>query len=87
MILLCRDRTNGPDVGSIVQQLIAVIKQHRCNPALAVQRLLLFKHGIEPADRVPLQPGHGAAFVQDEYQFRQILFHRVSPPLSGALSG
>ena len=43
---------------------------------------LLFDHSVEASDRVAFQACHGAASVQDEYQFRKIvslLFHCFSP--------
>ena len=79
IVLLFRD---GPDLLQgypVVEHLGLVIEEDGRNEHLARLLLLLFDHGVEAADGVPLQSLHGAAAVQDEHQFRQILLHKKSP--------
>ena len=79
IVLLFRD---GPDLLQgypVVEHLGLVIEEDGRNEHLAQLLLLFFDHGVEAADGVALQPLHGAAAVQNEHQFRQILFHKKSP--------
>ena len=78
-VLLFRD---GPDIAHlhpVVKHLAPVIEEDSGNEGLAGLLLLLFDHGVEAADGVALQSLHGAAAVQNEHQFRQILLHKKSP--------
>ena len=73
---------DGPDLAHlhpVVEYLGPVIKEDGGDEGLARFLSLLFNHGVEAADGVPLQPLHGAAAVQDENKFRQILLHNKSP--------
>ena len=63
---------DGPDL----TYLGPVIEENGGDKSLARLLFLLFYHGVEAADGVPLQPLHGAAAVQDEHQFRQILLQK-----------
>ena len=60
----------------VVDDLCFVVKQHRGDERLARLPPLLLEHGVKAADGVPFQPRHGAAAIENEYQFRQILFHK-----------
>lgn len=64
-----------------MEHLAPVVKEDGGDEGLAGLLLLLFDHGVEAADGVPLQPLHGAAAVQNEHQFRQILLHKNPPML------
>ena len=63
----------------VMEYLALVIEEDGGDVSFAGFLFLLFDHGVEAADGVPLQPLHGAAAVQDENKFRQILFHNKSP--------
>ena len=76
IILLFR---HGPDIfqpGPVMKDLRFVVKQNRGYINLSRFTLLLFQHGIKATDGVCLQTVHGTAAIQNEYQFRQILFHK-----------
>lgn len=60
----------------VVKHLHPIIEQNRGNKRLSGFLFLLFQHGIEASDGVGLQPLHGAAAVQNEYQLGQILLHK-----------
>ena len=65
-----------------MDRLLLIVEQHRRDERLAIHLLLLVDQAVEAAYRVALQARHGAASVQDEYQFRKIvslLFHCFSP--------
>ena len=64
-----------PQVNAVMDNRVLVSEQHRGDQSLALRLLLALDHAVEAADRVCFQTGHGAAFVQDEDHFSQILFH------------
>ncbi len=59
----------------VVDHLNFVVEKHRGDQGLTRLPLLLFDHGVEAADGVLLQARHGAAAVENKYDFRQVLFH------------
>ena len=59
----------------VMDDLRYIVKQHCADQRLTGFALLLSQHCVEAADGVALQAGHGAAAIQDKYQFRQILLH------------
>lgn len=61
-----------------MNDLADMIKQNGGDIGLTRFPLLLLDHGVEAADGVILQAGHGAAAVQDKYDLGQILFHNKS---------
>ena len=86
VVLLAGD---GPDLlhlHPVVEHFGAVVKEDGGDKRLTRLLLLLFQHGIEAADGVPLQPLHGAAAVQNKYQLGQILVHKNPPILCGWLT-
>ena len=76
-ILLLRHGQHTPHIHPVMEDLVLVIKEHRGNYSFTVRFLLLLHHGIETADGVLLQTGHGSASVQDKCQFCQTFFHFV----------
>ena len=61
---------------AVVEQRIVVVEERRGNDAFPVHLPLLLQHGVVAANGAFFYTGHGAAPVQDEYQFCQILFHK-----------
>ena len=74
-VFLFRQRRNLLQGHPIVNHLNFVVEEHRGNQSLTRLPFLLFDHGVEAADGVRFQSCHGAAAVEDKYDFRQILFH------------
>ena len=68
-----------PEIHAVIDHFAVVAEQHCGEQRLARLLLLLFHHGVEAADGVVLQPGHGAAAVQNEDDFSQILVHKNNP--------
>ena len=79
IVLLVGDGLNLFQRHPVVEHLGLIVEEDSGDVSLARLLFLLFEHGVEAADGVPLQPLHGAAAVQDEHQFRQILLHEKSP--------
>ena len=79
IVLFFRNRPDLAYLYPVVKYLGLIVKEDGGNEGLSRLLLLLFDHGVEAADGVALQPLHGAAAVQNEHQFRQILFHKKSP--------
>lgn len=79
IVLLFRDGQDLAYVYPVMEHLDLVIKEDGGDKSLSWFFLLLFDHGIEATDGVFLQPLHGAATVQNEHQFCQILPHKKSP--------
>ena len=59
----------------VVDDAAFVVEQHGGYIRLVPGSLLLFDHGIETADGISLQTGHGAAAVQDKNELGQVLLH------------
>ena len=64
---------------AVVEQRIVVVEERRGNDAFPVHLPLLLQHGVVAANGAFFQPNRGAAPIQDEYQFCQILLHSNSP--------
>ena len=79
IVLLVGDGPDFAHLHPVVEHFGPVIKEDGGDKCLALLLFLLFDHGVETADGVPLQPLHGTATVQDENKFRQILLHDKSP--------
>ena len=79
IVLLIGDGPNIAQLHPVVEHLGLIVEEDSGDECLAGLLLLLFDHGVEAADGVPLQSLHGAAAVQDEHQFRQIFLHNRSP--------
>ena len=79
IVLFSRDRLDIAHLHPVMEHLGLVVEENSGDKGLAGLLLLLFDHGVEAADGVAFQPLHGAAAVQDEHQFRQILLHKKSP--------
>ena len=77
-VLLIRHGFDLLQIHAVVDHLAAVVEQHRGQQRLPRLLLLLFQHGVEAADGVVLQPRHGAAAIQDKYDFREIVVHKKS---------
>ena len=78
-IILSCDGLHLAQIHTIVKHLAPIVEKKRGDQSFPGFFLLLFQHGTKPSDGVVLHPLHGAAPVQDEYQFRQILFHEQIP--------
>ena len=59
----------------IVEPVDPRVKEHRRHKRDAVLLLLPFDHRVEAADGVAHQAAHGAAAVEDEYQFCDVVLH------------
>ena len=77
IVLLC----HFPDLlqrDAVIEDVAALIEEHRGYEAVPFLLALLFDHGIESADRILLQAVHRPAAVQDKYQFCKFFVHLVS---------
>ncbi|MBR3880046.1 MAG: hypothetical protein IKJ34_00380 [Mailhella sp.] len=75
-VILRGERRNGADVTAIMDDLAFLIEHHSGDKDGKAFRLLLFEQGIEAADGVRFEAIHGAAAVEDEYEFGTV-FHGV----------
>ena len=74
-VLAIRHRLDLPHVHPVVDDRAVVGEKHRGDDGLPLRLLLALDHAVEAADGVGLQAGHGAALVENEHHFRQVLFH------------
>ena len=64
----------------VVDHLAVVVEEHRGDQRPALLLPLPLDHPVEPPYGVRLQPRHGAAAIQNKYQFRQIFVHIIRLP-------
>ena len=77
IVLFLRDRLDIAHLHPVMEHLGLVVEENSGDKGLAGLLLLLFDHGVEAADGVVLQPLHGAAAVQNEYQFLKFFFIKI----------
>ena len=79
LILLIRHRLDLFQRDPVIKDPAAVGKQDCGDQNRSFPLLLLFQHGVEAADGIALKTCHGAAAIQDEYEFCQIAVHNRIP--------
>ena len=60
---------------AVMQDLDLVIKKDRGDQCFSGFPLLLFQHGVVPADGISFQPGHGSASIKDKNDFGKTFLH------------
>ena len=73
-VVLVSHGPDAADVGAVVDHFAGVVEQDSGDERFARLFLLFCNHGVETSDGVRLKPAHGAAAVENEYEFCQILF-------------
>ena len=74
-ILPIRHGLDVSDINAVMDHFADIVKEDGGDQGFAGSFLLLFNHGVKAADRVGLEPTHGAAAVKDKDDLRQVLSH------------
>ena len=74
-IVLLRHGENVRQLRPVADGFAFVVEKHSGDEAPTLRLPLLFDQAVEASDGVPLQPVHGAAAVQDEYELGDVVVH------------